>query len=194
MFKVFETYIRSRSNFTAEELEIIKSLTISKRLKKKQALLSLGDVCRYHTFVCSGCLRSYRIGEDGTEHILDFGSVNHWVTDEMSMFASAPTIGYIDALEDTDIIQISGDNYKRLICEMPNFEALHQKVTIENMTRGCERIYSMISKNADDRYHDFKLAYPDLYHRLPLYMVASYLGVTRETLTRVRGNNHVASQ
>ena len=188
MFKVFELYIQSRFNFTDQELSLIRSVTVSRKLKKKQYLLRMGDVCRHHTFVCAGCLRSYRIDESGTEHILDFGTTNHWVTDEMSMFGSIPTVGYIDALEDTDIIQISGNNFKNLIRDIPTFGLLYKKIAIEGMELGCDRIYSMISRKAEDRYQDFKLRYPDLYHRLPLYMIASYLGVTRETLTRIRAS------
>lgn len=187
-FEVFEKYILDQFSFTAQEIATIKSYTTVKKLKRKQYLLRPGDICRHHAFVAKGCLRSYRMEDDGIEHVLAFATVNDWMTDEMSLFAFKPTLGYIDALEDSEVIQISADDYRRLLKTMPSFEGLQQKLTIENMMKSCERIYSMVSRQAEDRYRDFKLRYPELNSRLPLYMIASYLGVTRETLTRIRAN------
>ncbi|WPU96938.1 Crp/Fnr family transcriptional regulator [Mucilaginibacter sabulilitoris] len=188
MLEFFENYIRAHSSCSNEEIAMIKSLAISKRLKKKQFLLRPGDVCRFHTFVCNGCLRSYRIGFDGSEHILSFSSNNHWISDQVSLATGEPSTDYIDALEDSDIIQVSVDNFKNLLRDIPNFDALRNKIITDDSGRTQDRIYMMISQQAEERYRHFVRLYPHLYHRIPLFMIASYLGVTRETLTRIRGN------
>ncbi|HEY4324667.1 MAG TPA: Crp/Fnr family transcriptional regulator [Mucilaginibacter sp.] len=184
----FENYIKTHCTFSNEEIAAIKSLAIPKRLKKKQYLLRPGDVCRFHTFVCSGCLRSYRIGSEGTEHILSFSPNNHWISDQVSLATGAPSTDYIDALEDSDVIQVSAENFKYLLKGIPNFEALHSKIITDDNGRSRDRIYTMISHQAEERYRYFVRLYPQLYHRIPLFMIASYLGVTRETLTRIRGS------
>lgn len=184
----FETYIKANYAFSDEEIASIKSFAISRRLKKKQYLLRPGEVCRFHTFVCSGCLRSYRLGSDGAEHILSFSPHNHWISDQVSLVTGAPSIDYIDALEDSDIVQVSNDNFKNLLRNIPNFDALHTKITTDDSYRSRDRIYMMISHQAEERYRHFIRLYPQLYHRIPLFMIASYLGVTRETLTRIRGS------
>jgi CRP-like cAMP-binding protein len=188
MLDFFETYIKTHSSFSNEEIAAIKSFAISKRLKKKQYLLRPGDVCRFHTFVCSGCLRAYRIGSDGVEHILNFSPDNHWISDQISLTTGGPSADYIDALEDSDVIQVSADNFKSLQRDIPNFDLLHTKIITEDNCRSRDRIYMMISHQAEERYRQFVRLYPQLYHRIPLFMIASYLGVTRETLTRIRGN------
>jgi CRP-like cAMP-binding protein len=188
MLEFFEDYIRAHSSCSIEEIAMIKSLAISKRLKKKQLLLRPGGVCRFHTFVCNGCLRSYRIGFDGAEHILSFSSNNQWISDQVSLATGEPSTDYIDALEDSDIIQVSADNFKNLLSDIPNFDALRNKIITDDSGRTRDRIYMMISQQAEERYRHFVRLYPHLYHRIPLFMIASYLGVTRETLTRIRGN------
>src|SRR5437764_8581722 len=111
MFDFFDHYIRAMSLFSDEEVATIKSLAIPKRLKKKQILLRQGSVCRFHTFVCSGFLRSYRIDEKGNEHIFSFSPANYWVSDRVSLVTGTPSNEFIDALEDSEIIQISADSF-----------------------------------------------------------------------------------
>lgn len=189
MLDFFETYLRNHNTFSNEEIVSIKSCAIPKRLKKKQFLLHPGDVCRFHTFVCGGCLRSYRIGSDGSEHILSFSHDNQWISDEVSLARGEPSMDYIDALEDTNIIQLSSDNFKNLLRDIPNFDVLRTKILTEDSCRSRDRIYMMIGHQAEERYKHFVRLYPHLYHRIPLFMIASYLGVTRETLTRIRCNS-----
>lgn len=188
MLDFFETYLRNHSTFSNEEIVAIKSCAISKRLKKKEFLLRPGDVCRFHTFVCSGCLRSYRIGSDGSEHILSFSHDNQWISDQVSLARGEPSLDYIDALEDSDIIQVSAVNFKNLLRDIPNFDVLRTIIVTEDSCRSRDRIYMMIGHQAEERYRNFVRLYPHLYHRIPLFMIASYLGVTRETLTRIRCN------
>jgi CRP-like cAMP-binding protein len=188
IFDYFESYIRTHSLFSDKEIAIIKSLAIPKRLKKKQYLLREGSVCRFHTLVCSGCLRSYRIDSNGNEHIFSLSPANHWVSDRVSLVTGTPSNEFIDALEYSTIIQLSEDSFKTLLKEIPNFDALNTKIIIDECRTNRDRIYVMLSHQAEERYRQFIRCFPQLHHRLPMFMIASYLGITRETLARIRSN------
>lgn len=188
MLDFFESYIRSHSSFSDNEIATIKSLAIPKRLKKKQYLLRQGDVCRFHTFVCSGCLRSYRIDDSGKEHIFNFSPANQWVSDRVSLVTGTPSEEFIDTVEDSTIIQLSACSFKTLLIGIPNFDTLNTKIITDDYSRSRDRIYMMISDQAEERYQQFIRLFPQLHQRLPIFMIASYLGVTRETLTRIRSN------
>lgn len=188
IFDFFETYIRAYGLFSDEEIVTIKSLAIPKRLKKRQYVLRQGSICRFHTFVCSGCLRSYRIDDNGNEHIFSLSPANHWVSDRVSLITDTPSDEFIDALEDSAIIQLSKDSFKALLKEIPNFDALNTKIITDDCITSRDRIYMMLGHQAEERYRQFIRFFPQLHHRLPMFMIASYLGVTRETLARIRSN------
>jgi CRP-like cAMP-binding protein len=188
MFHFFEHYLRALSLFSDEEVATIKSLTIPKRLKKKQFLLRQGSVCRFYTFVCSGCLRSYRIDEKGNEHIFSLSPANYWVSDRVSLVTGTPSNEFIDALEDSEIIQISADSFKTLLKDIPHFDVLNTKIITDECSTSRDRIYMMLSHQAEERYRQFIQRFPQLHPRLPIHMIASYIGVSRETLTRIRSN------
>lgn len=188
IFDFFESYIRTYSLFSDEEISAIKSLAIPKRLKKKEYILRQGEVCRFHTFVCSGCLRSYRVDDNGSEHIFSLSPANHWVGDRVSLISGTPSNELIDALEDSAIIQLSADSFNTLLRDIPNFDALNSKIITDDCGKSRDRVYMMLSHQAEERYRQFIRCFPQLHQRLPIYMIASYIGVSRETLTRIRSN------
>lgn len=188
IFNFFESYIRTYNLFSDDEIATIKSMAIPKRLKKKQYLLRQGNVCRFHTFVCSGCLRSYRIDDNGNEHIFNLSPANYWVSDRVSLITETPSNEFIDALEDSAVIQLSASNFKTLLKGIPHFDTLNTKIITDECSENRDRIYMMLSHQAEERYRKFIQCFPQLHHRIPMFMIASYLGVTRETLTRIRSN------
>ncbi|HWJ90939.1 MAG TPA: Crp/Fnr family transcriptional regulator [Flavisolibacter sp.] len=188
IFNFFENYLRAQRLFSDGEIATIRSLAIPKRLKKKQYLLRQGSVSRFHNFVCSGCLRSFRIDDQGNEHIVSLSPANHWVTDRVSLVTGTPSNEFIDALEDSAIIQFSGDSFKKLLKDIPNFDALNTRIVTDDCGTSRDRIYMMLSYQAEERYRQFIRRFPQLHKRLPIYMIASYVGVSRETLTRIRSN------
>lgn len=188
IFDLFENYIRTLGLFSDEEIAAIRSLAIPKLLKKKQFLLRQGSVCRFHTFVCSGCLRSYRIDDKGNEHIYSLSPANHWVSDRVSLVTDTPSNEFIDALEDSAILQFSADSFKTLLKDIPGFDVLNTRIITEDCDTSRDRIYMMLSDQAEERYRQFIRRFPQLHKRLPIYMIASYVGVSRETLTRIRSS------
>jgi len=193
MFDVFENYLRNYGIFNYAELNLIRSVGLCKRLDKKDYLLREGDICRHKTFVCRGCLRSYRIDNDATEHILNFAIERHWINDEVSFLIGENSSTIIDALEDSEVIQWSNENFAMLLATVPAFNLFYRKHLEESLDEKERRIVSILSNNAQQRHEDFINNFPNLYNRVPLYMIASYLGMSRETISRARSSTQYNS-
>jgi CRP-like cAMP-binding protein len=159
---------------------------VLRKLKRRDYLLQQGDVCRDMAFVVSGALRQYRTDEQAQEHIMRFAIENWWMTDAESFRTGQPAKGAIDALEDTQVLLWSRENFERLKSEIPAFHALESQLAGRNLDAQINRLYTAISLSAEERYQQFITAFPDFYQRIPLHMIASYLGVSRETLSRIR--------
>ena|ERR1700749_5267514 len=188
--EVFREYITEKAQLAPEEFELIKSLSICRRFKKKQFLLQEGDICQYACFVTKGCLRSYRIGDDGAEHSLRFSVENWWASDRESYIEQTPAKINIEALEDSEVLLWRKENFECLTNEIPALAKFVDRLLAKSLQVSQNRIYMHISQSTEERYDNFNKTYPDLFARVPLHLIASYLGVTRETLSRIR--NHYA--
>lgn len=186
MFDLFINYITNQIALTAEEIEMVRKAHVYKKIRKRQFLLHEGEVCKHSCFVIKGCLRSYRISNDGNEHILRFAVENWWVNDNESYNTGAPAKSNIDALEDSEVILISKENLDLLLVKIPNLHLLIDRLLARSYDASQQRIYLNISSTAEEKYQHFIKTYPTLLARLPLRTIASYLGVSRETLSRVR--------
>lgn len=186
MFESFADYLREKAGVTDEELKLLQNVAIEKRLRKRQYLLQEGDVSHYNSFIVKGCLRLYRVGKDGTEYILKFGIENWWMSDYESFNSGFPSKSNIDALEDCELILIKKDDFDHLFNTIPNLKNLRAKLDNRSFDASQNRILSNISDTAEEKYSNFMQSYPDIYNRVPLHMIASFLGLSRETLTRIR--------
>jgi len=186
MFEIFQHYISSKATLSNEEYNLIKSVCILKKLRKKQYLLQEGDVWKYNAFVCKGCVRSYRLDEKGNEHILNFAQENWWTGDRESLLTANPSKLNIDAIEDSEIILITKDNFERLCTQIPALNSLINNIINKSFITSQERIHAAMSYTAEEKYIAFIEKHADLSVRLPQHMIASYLGITPETLSRVR--------
>ena len=186
MVDAFRQYLDAHGTFTDAERERIDELTGTKYLKRGEFLLREGEVCRFRSFVVAGTLRLYRTDESGVEHILRFAVENWWLSDLESYSSGLPSKSAIDALEDSRVLIWSRENWTRLTDEIPALAEMVQRLLARNLDAHIDRVYSAISDPAEVRYHAFVESFPDFYQRVPLYMVASFLGVSRETLSRIR--------
>ncbi|MEO6849520.1 MAG: Crp/Fnr family transcriptional regulator [Mucilaginibacter sp.] len=186
MFKILAALLKEQANLTDDELELVQAFTITKRLRKKQYLLQEGNICDYNYFVVKGCLRSYRVGEDGVEHMLGFGVENWWMGDLVSNHIGIPSKNNIDAIEDSELLLIRKVDFNKLVDKISNFRIFNDQLNASNVDANLTRIMSYISDTSEERYKDFVKSFPKIYNRVPLYMIASYLGLSRETLTRIR--------
>jgi len=186
MFESFAKYLLEKGEFAQSELDLIKSVSVLKRVRKNQYLLEEGQISNFSGFVVKGSFRLFRVGEDGQEHIMKFAIENWWISDYTSFMSGQPSNCYIEALENSEVIWFAKDKWDYLINTIPNFKQMIEKLTARNFEAHQNRIYSNISESGELRYENFVAAYPTLYNRVPLYMIASFLGLTRETLSRIR--------
>jgi len=186
MFEHFETYISTKGSFTKEELQLMRSLSVEKKLRKRQLLLHEGEVCKYKTFVVKGLFRAYCVNADGVQHVMRFAAENHWIVDPESYNKQIPSRYNIEALEDAEVIQWTPEHFEELFTTVPAFRSFSKKLISRAMEASQNRVLMHISYTAEEKYNEFINSFPNVFGRVPLHMVASYLGVSRETLSRVR--------
>lgn len=186
VIETFINYIREKASLTPDELELIKSVCLVKRLKKRQYLLQEGDVWKYNAFVAKGCVRTYTIDEKGNEHIINFAIEKWWTGDRESLISAQPSIFNIDALEDSEIVLITKAAFDKVCAEIPAFNALINTILQRSFIAAQHRIHTFISLTAEEKYLRFLEKNPHLPMRVPQGMIASYLGITAETLSRIR--------
>lgn len=186
MTDTFRNYLTARGSFTEAELAQLEAAALVENVRRRQFLLRKGDVCHHMAFVVRGALRLYRTDADGTEHILRFATENWWINDHESFNTQRPAQGAIDALEDSQLLLWPKERWEALKQAIPTFDAVQAQLLSRNLEAHVNRLYTAISRTAEERYTEFLRAFPDLSQRVPLHMVASYLGVSRETLSRIR--------
>lgn len=189
MFEVLASYLKINASLTDAEIARIHSRTTPKRIRKRQYLLQEGDVSRYNSFVTKGCLRLYHVGNNGDEHILRFATEEWWISDYESYNTGKPSKNNIDALEDSELILLEKSAFEELQNEIPKLKLFKEKLDTRSFNASQNRILSNISDTAEQRYENFIRLYPHFFKRVPLHMVASYLGLTRETLSRIRSQS-----
>lgn len=153
---------------------------------KKDFLLREGEVCRFEGFVTRGCLRIYAIDANGYEHILYFAAEGWWITDIDSFTTQTPSQLFIEALEDSEVLQISSPEKELLYQKVPATEKLFRIMTQKTHVALQRRMLAALSQTADERYLTFIRKYPDLEQRLTQQQVAAYLGITHEFLSKIR--------
>jgi CRP-like cAMP-binding protein len=188
---MFEPLLNYINNYTStplseSESEVIKNAFTSKKIKKKQYFLQEGDVCKSFAFIVKGAMRQYLVDDKGVEHIVHLGIENWWMGDRESWVMLMPSNYYIDAWEDTELLLITRADTLKLVHQIPAFSELLRLLDERNNIATQKRIASSISFTAEKRYAYFIRSHPDFLQRFPQHFIASYLGITKETLSRVR--------
>lgn len=186
MFDVFQQYISNKVSLTEEEFDRIRAVSIFKKIRKRQYLLQEGDTWKYNAFVTKGCLRTYRVDAHGQEHIMGFSIENWWAGDRESLLAGSPAKCNIDALENSEVILITKENFDTICTAIPAFKEMVNTILEKSFIASQNRIHAAISYTAEEKYLNFVQTYPTIANRVPQHMIASYLGVSAETLSRVR--------
>ena len=186
---LLENIARRDVQLTPEEIDILKSLFAHKRFRKHQYILQEGDVSTHDNFIIKGICRTYRVDEKGQEHILRFTPEEWWTGDLASFLSAKPSLYNVDCLEDTEVLRISFADLETLFDRVPRmnkyFRLLYQKSIISYNLR----LTSSLSKSASERYEEFIKRYPDIGQRVPNHQIASYLGITPQSLSRIRSQS-----
>lgn len=168
------------------EEEFFVSLLEHKPIKRKDFLLRQGEICKTENFIIKGCLRTYTIDDNGFEHIVMFGIEDWWVGDLYSFLTKKPASYFIDALEDTEVLQITKERLDRLYEKVPKFERFFRIIIQNAFIAQQTRINQNLSYTAEQRYMDFIKRYPHLEQRLTQKQVSAYLGITPVFLSILR--------
>jgi CRP-like cAMP-binding protein len=169
-----------------EEKEFFISLLQERKIKRKEYLLKPGEICRLENFVTQGCLRIYTIDDKGVEHIGMFAIEDWWVSDMYSFLTQTPATYFIDAIEDTTVLQISKENLDKLYERVPKFDRFFRILLQNAFIASQRRINQNLSFTAEERYLNFIKTYPQLEKRLSLKQISAFLGITPEFLSMLR--------
>ncbi|MEI9910246.1 MAG: Crp/Fnr family transcriptional regulator [Bacteroidota bacterium] len=186
MFITFKKYISEKTVLSDRDWAIIKPLCIIKKLRKQQYLLQEGEIWKYHAFVCEGCLRRYSIDEKGIEHIIQFVIENWWAGDRESLANETPSRYNIDAIENSAVLLIRKDNFDIICKKIPEFNELMNTILQRSLNASQLRIEAAISFTAEEKYLHFIKSFPNIANRVPRRMLASYLSITPETLSKIK--------
>ena len=172
---------------TAREERYFLSLLEARSMKRKDMFLSAGTVCRHSAFVLRGAMKSYTVDRQGKEHILSFAVRDWWISDLYSLISRNPGVLYIEAIEDTDVLLLSRENQQLLFETVPKFERFFRILVENSLVASQQRLMDNLGSSAEERYLRFLKRYPTLLSCVPQHNIASYLGMTPEFLSKVRG-------
>ena len=178
--------LREDAGLTDEEIYLYMSFLRKKTINKKDHLLMAGDISTDVAYITKGCLRRYIIDEHSKEVILNFALEDYWVGDLESFIFQKPTIYYVQALEDCELLFISRENFLRANQELPKFKKFHDDKVQRNHYYTLKRLSFAKSATPEEKYLDLLKKQPQLFQRVPLHYIASYLGIEPESLSRLR--------
>lgn len=186
MYELFFESFNKKVPITSEEQAQISKYLTPKKIRKKQYLLQEGDVCKSVAFIEKGAMRVYSVDESGSEHIIQFGVEGWTISDLYSFLTREPATYNIDAIEDSELVLINKSAHEELLLTMPKFETFTRLNITGAYLAMQKRLTSISSATVEERYASLISLYPNIVQRFPQHMIASYLGLTPETLSRIR--------
>ena len=184
-----ERILKNVSRFielTPDETRYFVSLLKHKKIRKRQYLVQEGDIARYEYFVNEGCLRTFHTDDKGMEHNVQFSIEDWWTGDMYSFLTQTPGKYNIIAIEDSDLSCIDREAQELLYTKVPKFEKFFRHLLQNAFIALQERILSGMSESAEERYLNFRKKYSEMDKRIPQNQIASFLGITPESLSRIR--------
>ncbi len=182
----FGTYLTTNLEVGPDDLEALRKLCTIEKVQKNDFLLRKGQHCAHTFFVETGLLRQFSLDSGGKEHILAFAPEGWFMSDRDSLFFDRPSQYNIQALEDSRVAMLSRDFMQQLDAKIPGFTDFNNRLLHNHIRHLQERIALLLGAPAEERYRHFVARYPDLQLRVPQRMIAAYLGITPESLSRVR--------
>jgi len=186
MFNVLLAHIQEKVNLSVGDVDLLKSFFIPKKLRKRQYILQEGDVCKYLMFVEKGLLRMYHVDDKGAEHMIQFAWEGWWMADTYSFLSGDISQYNIDAIEDAELLMITLPNFEAMLLQLPVMERYFRILFQNNIISKERRLINTISYSAEEKYKRLVATHPEMIQRIPQNLIASYLGLTPETLSRIR--------
>jgi len=182
----FETYLQTHTTLLPDSIRRVSSMAIPHTLRRNEYILSTGEICRHKVFVISGMLRMFGTSADGSEHILQFAPENGWTLDVESYDKQIPSLVNISAIEPSVILCWTKADFTSLLSDIPQFRSFADQIIARNNYYSRQRMLTMLSATPEEKYESFVQNFPGYLSRLPLRMIAAYLGISLKTLTRIR--------
>jgi CRP-like cAMP-binding protein len=186
MFEAIEAYFQRGFQLSEQDKELIHSVFTPRTIKKDEFLVREGEINKNGAFVAKGFLRSYMIDNKGKQHIIQFAPENWWISDKDALAGGKTSSLFIDAIEDSELLLLDFAGHKTLLEKLPGYAASFQQGMHKRMAAKDQRIIDTLTASAEERYQDFLKTYPTIAQRVPQHMLASYLGITPETVSRIR--------
>ncbi len=189
MYETLLKYIKdySATPLSESDIEAVKNTFAPKRFRKRQFLHQEGEVCKSIAFIVSGAMRQYSVDSKGAEHIVSLSIENWWAGDRESFELQTPSKYFVDAWEDTYALVATREAIFS-ITAIPTIREVRMLVNSKNAIALLSRVNTSISLSAEERYAELEKKYPEFLQRFPQHILASYLGMTKETLSRVRSH------
>ena len=173
-------------SFSKEEILVIENKFEKSILKKKDVLLKKGDTVRYQYYISTGCLRTYFVDNSGKEYTVQFAIQDWWISDYTAFFTTSKAVMTIDCIQDAAVYKVSKRDMESLYTEIPQLETFFRKKMEMAFASFQKRILGTLSQSTKEKYTSFIQTYPNIEQSVKNYHIASYLGVTTETLSRIR--------
>ncbi len=181
-------YFEKVETLNEQEKQLVQELFIYKDYKRKEFLLREGEICRQFSFILQGCMRMYMVDDKGTTHILQFAAENWIMVDALSFREKSASQLNIDAIEKTELLQITQENLKLLYEKAPKFNYIIRELLEKHLSSVQRRLLQTMSSTAEERYLSFIKTYSQFSNRLPQTQIAAYLGITPEHLSKIRND------
>lgn len=183
---MFKDYLAEIFEIPKESVSLCAEYAKSRKVKKDEFLVSQGEISEHTFFVEKGLLRMYSIDKNGKEHLIQFAPENWLISDRGSIFFNQPSMYFIEAVEDSEIVEFNQEFFQKLREVHPNVSIKNDFLLHNHILNLQKRVNQLLGATAEERYLDFIKVYPNVFQRVPQWMVASYLGITPESLSRVR--------
>ncbi len=187
-FDVLRRYLEARASFTEAQFAFLEPHFLVRTLAPGDFLQRAGEVATHAAFITGGCLRSYVIDARGKEHIVQFAPETWWLADNRSLASGTPSQYFYEAIEPSELLLCTPASHVAIITNCPPYASAFQTGLQKHAAAKDQRIVSALSTSAEERYLEFVETYPSLVQRVPQFMLASYLGISPETLSRIRKN------
>ncbi|OQP53395.1 Crp/Fnr family transcriptional regulator [Niastella yeongjuensis] len=185
MSNILRQHIEEFAPLTDEEFALVLSHFTSKKFKKHQIIIREGEYVHNDYYLISGLMKVCHVDAEGKEHIIQFGMEHCWITDPQAYHNQTTATLQVDCLEDCDTLFITLQNREKLCRELQKMEHFFRKKTTDQYIQMQRRILCLISCSVKDQYEHLITNYPSLFQRVPKSLIASFLGVSRETLSRL---------
>ncbi|MEJ6981448.1 Crp/Fnr family transcriptional regulator [Pedobacter sp. P351] len=186
MFEEIDQHISRCAPINHQELEVFHSRLKNRSFRKKTLLLQQGEICKFEAYIVKGCVKKYYIDQNGDEVILQFAVEDWWISDIGSFNEQKASNLFIETIEDTELLIIDFESKERLYQEIPGLERVFRIMLQRAYSVLESRFYSTVSHSAEARYLEFIKKYPSIPQRVPQQQIASYLGITPESLSRIK--------